>query len=134
MLGDALQIGGALAVSAWLAYLTWRRDDKAGENADGRLNLDSLKETVDRLDREVGRLDERLAREITRSEVAEARAQEERGARRAAEKRADRAEEKVDKIAVSLAAHGQWDLLVLAEVRKATPDFPDPPSLEFDES
>jgi len=30
---------------------------------------------------------------------------------------------------VLLAAHGQWDLLVVAEVRIARPDFPDPPPL-----
>ncbi len=30
----------------------------------------------------------------------------------------------------NLAAHGQWDLLVLAEVRKTNPDFPDPPTLD----
>lgn len=118
---------GTGGVAIWLAALTWRRDDKANDNAEGRLDLDSLTATVDRLDREVGRLDERLKREIARSERAEARELEERAARRHAVERADRAEEKVDRLAASLAAHGQWDLLVLAEVRKSSPDFPSPP-------
>lgn len=30
---------------------------------------------------------------------------------------------------VSLAAHGQWDMLIHAEVRKSSPDFPEPPPL-----
>lgn len=30
---------------------------------------------------------------------------------------------------ILLAAHGQWDILMLAEVRKINPDFPDPPPL-----
>lgn len=50
----------------------------------------------------------------------------------AAEKRAEKAEARVDKLAASLAAHGQWDLLVLAEVRKANTNFPDPPPLSVD--
>lgn len=33
------------------------------------------------------------------------------------------------RVRVLLAAHGSWDTLILAEVRKSNPDFPDPPPL-----
>lgn len=43
--------------------------------------------------------------------------------------RVDQLEAAEDELRKNLSAHGQWDLLVLAEVRKTTPDFPDPPHL-----
>lgn len=71
-----------------------------------------------------------LTREL-RSSLTDVRAElaTEREARRAAEQRAERAEQRIDRIATTLAAHGQWDLLVLAEVRRSNTDFPDPPPL-----
>lgn len=37
------------------------------------------------------------------------------------------------RVQVALAAHGQWDLIMLAELRQHRPDFPEPPPLgDFD--
>lgn len=49
------------------------------------------------------------------------------------ERRVRAVEHSQQEIRVALAAHGQWDLHVLAQVRKVEPDFPDPPPLlKFD--
>ncbi len=43
-------------------------------------------------------------------------------------------EDQGHRVQVALAAHGQWDILVVAQVRQINPDFPEPPPLyKFDE-
>ena len=45
------------------------------------------------------------------------------------QEREQQRDDEMQEIRVLLAAHGQWDLQVLAEVRRSNPDFPDPPPL-----
>lgn len=105
---DVFTLGVTPALGLWLTWRTLRdrkvTDQRAGDSADranatadGRLNLDALRETVDTLVDEVTRLksareEERQARDAAeqRARDAEQRAIDEREARRAAERRADR--------------------------------------------
>lgn len=88
--------------SAARAEATLAAVEKAKESTEGRkLDLDVLRESIATL-----RTDLESERSALRS-----------------------AEGKLARLTVSMAAHGQWDLLVLAEVRKVTPDFPEPPPL-----
>lgn len=120
----------ALVAGPGLAYLaawgTTRQSDRASERTKkaqddatavdrDRLGLDALETSLSEQEKRITRLRTDLDSEQKKRESAE--------------RRAVRAEEKIDRVAVSLAAHGQWDLLVLAEVRKTTADFPEPPPL-----
>ena len=48
---------------------------------------------------------------------------------RGMEQRMAKIQESQIKIASALAAHGQWDLYALAQLRRLDPDFPEPPPL-----
>lgn len=89
---------------------------KAAERVDQqRVDLATLQASLEEQEKRINRWEQDLA--------------DERRAHAATRERANRAEDRVDRLAASLAAHAQWDLLVLAEVRKVTPDFPEPPPL-----
>jgi septal ring factor EnvC (AmiA/AmiB activator) len=115
-----------LAGSLGASWISKRAADRqrAAQNAIDERKVD--REEFDSLTREL-----RTSLNDVRTELAEERTARRESDRRAmaAEERAERAEQRIDRIAATLAAHGQWDLLVLAEVRRSNEDFPDPPPL-----
>lgn len=114
-LGVAVVAFSGLAGTLGASWISKRSSERAQENEGRKIGRDEF----DSFTREL-----RLSITDLKAELAS-----ERAARGAAEERAERAERRIDRIAMTLAAHGQWDLLVLAEVRRSNEDFPDPPPL-----
>ena len=136
----AANLIGAVVVAAISGLFVWlgrQADAKATQDVAAqarsiearKVDLEEFREmqnrldvALDKADAKIEKLSDDLAAERTARVRSDIRAE-------AAERRATRAEDRVDQLAATLAAHGQWDLLVLAEVRKSSPDFPDPPPL-----
>ncbi len=113
-------VAGTLGAS----WISKRSSERAQENESRKID----REEFDSFTREL-----RASLSDVRQELSDERGARQKSDRRAeqAEKRAEDAEKRVDRLAASMAAHNQWDLLILGEVRRTNPDFPGPPPFAF---